>query len=105
MTRLTLLGTAAMLSMIFISPVPAQAVSRESGACPLASQVPGDAPAPSARPLPSGCESSTRPWSAPVGHRQPQATDVPLTASSSEQALDQENARVDRVIRGICRGC
>jgi len=62
-----------------------------------------NAPAPSVR-LPRGCETSTKPWSAPVGHRQPQAADVPA-AASFEQALDEENAKVDRVIKGICRGC
>jgi hypothetical protein len=30
--------------------------------------------------------------------------DVPATASF-EQALDAENAKVDRLIKGICRGC
>jgi hypothetical protein len=44
------------------------------------------------------------PWSAPVGHRQPQAADV-SAAKSFEQALDEENAKVDRLIKGICRGC
>jgi hypothetical protein len=51
-----------------------------------------------------GCETTTIPWSAPVGHRQPQAADVPA-ATAFEQALDEENAKVDRVIKGICRGC
>ncbi|TWB97000.1 hypothetical protein FBZ93_107246 [Bradyrhizobium macuxiense] len=50
-------------------------------------------------------ETATRPWSAPVGHRQPRAADIPAAASASQQIIDQEDAIVDRKIRGICRGC
>ncbi|MFN5279628.1 hypothetical protein [Bradyrhizobium sp.] len=50
-------------------------------------------------------ETATRPWSAPVGHRQPHAADVPATTATSQQIIDQEDAMVDRRIRGICRGC
>ena len=106
MTRLALLGTAAVLSMAFASPLPAQAVTLDYAACPNVSQASENAvaPTPTARPMQAGCETTTRPWSAPVGHRQPQAADVPA-AASFEQALDEENAKVDRVIKGICRGC
>ena len=48
-------------------------------------------------------ETATRPWSAPVGHRQPRAMDIP--PSLSAQTLDQEDISVDRKISGICRGC
>jgi hypothetical protein len=116
MTRLTIAATAAILSLMSATPVFALPVTRESGTCPTSSPPPGmagpdrrasdaAAPAPSARPLPAGCETTTKPWSAPVGHRQPQAADVPASPSPSEQTLDQEDANVDRVIRGICRGC
>ena len=115
MDKFTLLGAAAILSMTFATPVVGQAVSKGSGACPLSSQGPAvdadrgtsgaRAPAPSARPLPAGCETTTIPWSAPVGHRQPQATDVQSSAVSYEQIFDREDATVDRMIRGICRGC
>lgn len=50
-------------------------------------------------------EMTTRPWSAPVGHRQPHAADLPASISASQQIIDQEEALVDRKIRGICRGC
>ncbi len=50
-------------------------------------------------------ETATRPWSAPVGHRQPRAADIPAAASASQQIIDQEDAIVDRKIKGICRGC
>jgi hypothetical protein len=51
-----------------------------------------------------GKETTTRPWTAPVGHRQPHVSDV-RTASGGPNFLDQEDAQVDRKISGICRGC
>lgn len=41
---------------------------------------------------------------APVGHRQPKASDVPANAENnySESAQDKE---LDRKIKSICRGC
>ena len=50
-------------------------------------------------------ETATRPWAAPVGHRQPRAADIPAATSTSQQLIDQEDAIVDRKIKGICRGC
>jgi hypothetical protein len=50
-------------------------------------------------------ETTTRPWSAPVGHRQPRAIDIPASASASQQIIDQEDANVDQKIKGVCRGC
>jgi hypothetical protein len=50
-------------------------------------------------------ETTTRPWSAPVGHRQPRAIDVPGPTSASPHIIDQEDANVDRKINGVCRGC
>ena len=44
------------------------------------------------------------PWPAPVGHRQPRTADIP-TSTSGSRLLDQEDARVDRSIRSVCRGC
>ena len=46
---------------------------------------------------------AAKPWSAPVGHRQPYAADVP--APPSAEAVEQEDADVDRKISNICRGC
>jgi hypothetical protein len=102
MANLALLGIAAVLSIMFASSTPARAVIHNSGAGPRASTASGDAPAPSVA-IPRGCETSTRPWSAPVGHRQPQA-DIPPSISF-DQSLDQENAKIDHVISGVCRGC
>ena len=103
MTNLSLLGTAAVLSIMFASSTPVQAAIYDSSACPNSSMTSANAPAPSVW-LPRGCETSTKPWSAPVGHRQPQAADIP-TSISLEQTLDEKNARIDRVISGVCRGC
>jgi hypothetical protein len=47
-------------------------------------------------------ETTTRPWSAPVGHRQPRAADVPASATAH---IDPEDAIVERAIKGVCRGC
>jgi hypothetical protein len=128
MNNFTLLGAATILSTAFASPVLAQAVIQEPGAFAFyhpngdlgigsrPSQrreevVLGRGPAgamalaPSFRPSIAGKETTTRPWSAPVGHRQPRAADVPALTSVSPQALDQEDADVDRKIRSVCRGC
>ena len=57
----------------------------------------------SVRPWKAGSETATRPWSAPVGHHQPTAVDV--AEIGSRLSLDQEDAKVDRIVRGVCRGC
>jgi hypothetical protein len=48
------------------------------------------------------------PPEAPVGHRQPRADQVPseknLTGDPND-AIDRENAVLDRMVKGICRGC
>ena len=100
-----LVAAAAVLSTMFLSPPPAQALTHQLGACPSSASGDGRAPAPSADWLPPGCETSTIPWSAPVGHRQPQMTDVPRAKSLREPVLDEENGKIDRVVKGVCRGC
>ena len=128
MTKRTLLGMAAILSTAIVTPVFAQAVLQEPGAYafyrPNGDLAIASAPsqrrevgavgrgtadamalAPSFRPSMAGKETTTRPWSAPVGHRQPRAADVPTSTSVSQYVLDQEDANVDRKIRGVCRGC
>jgi hypothetical protein len=64
MTKFKLLGLAAILSAAIATPA-----------------------------LASG-ETTTRPWSAPVGHRQPRAADVPRSTSASQRTLDQEDANL-----------
>jgi hypothetical protein len=106
MSKFALLGAAAVLSTMSISALHAQGVTRELGvACPSPSAASSEtrALAPTADWLPPGCERSTSPWSAPVGHRQPQLIDV--TEAKSLSDLDKENANMNRVVRSICRGC
>jgi hypothetical protein len=44
---------------------------------------------------------------APVGHRQPRASDVPneKPLNDPNDPLSKENALLDRKIKSICRGC
>ena len=128
MTKFTLLGVATILSTALATPVLAQAVIQEPGAYafyhPNGDLRIGSTPsqrreevvvgrgtadamalAPSFRPSMAGKETTTRPWSAPVGHRQPRAADVPTSTSASQYVLDQEDANVDRKIKIVCRGC
>jgi len=44
---------------------------------------------------------------APVGHRQPRASDVPSekNLSNPNDAMNKEDAALDRKIKSICRGC
>ncbi len=44
---------------------------------------------------------------APVGHRQPRADQVPSekNLTNPNDPVNQENAALDRMINGICRGC
>ena len=108
MIRFTFAGMTAVLALMFAAPASAQATVRERQACQLSIDAHGGTapPSPTADALPLGCETVTLPWSAPVGHRQPQAADVTSSkTSSTDQAVMEENARVDRLIMGICRGC
>ena len=48
---------------------------------------------------------------APIGHRQPRASDVPQTSDVPNEKnptldlLAKENANLDKKIKSICRGC
>jgi hypothetical protein len=44
---------------------------------------------------------------APVGHRQPRVDQVPPEKNLADpnDPVNQENAALDRMISGICRGC
>ena len=53
----------------------------------------------------SGSETSTLPWSAPRGHHQPRFGDIPGSPALPEQNLNGEDARIDRIIRNVCRNC
>ena len=43
--------------------------------------------------------------SAPIGHRQPRASDVPSGNPNDLDYISAEDAAVDRKINNICRGC
>ena len=47
------------------------------------------------------------PDAAPVGHRQPRADQVPSEKNLMDpnDPVNHENAALDRMINGICRGC
>jgi hypothetical protein len=44
---------------------------------------------------------------APIGHRQPRAGDVPSEKdlSNPNTPVNKEDAVLDKMIKGICRGC
>jgi hypothetical protein len=44
---------------------------------------------------------------APVGHRQPRADQVPPEKNLMDpnDPINRENAALDRMVKGICRGC
>jgi hypothetical protein len=123
MTKRLLLSVAVILSTVIVAPVFAQVVAKEPNAYALnipsagtgigyaqhqrrdvttANSGAADAVS-SIRPWKAGNETATMPWSAPIGHHQPTAVDV--IESDSRLILDQEDARVDSIVRGICRGC
>jgi hypothetical protein len=57
-----------------------------------------------------GSSPSNRPSTlrdAPVGHRQPRADQVPneKNLSNPNDAVNREDAALDRKIKSICRGC
>jgi hypothetical protein len=128
MTKLALLRRAAFLAAAMAPSALAQPVIQEPGAyafhypngdlgiasTPSERREPGvfgdgiagaRAFAPPVRSSRAGNETATRPWSAPVGHRQPRAADVPASSPASRPILDQEDANIDRKIRNVCRGC
>ena len=90
MINSNILVTVAILAVVPAIPVRAQA--------PVPDVL-------SFHPSAAGKETTTRPWTAPVGHRQPRAIDVPSSASGSQYLFEQEDLNVDRKISGICRGC
>jgi hypothetical protein len=123
MTKRLLVSMSVILSTVIAAPGFAQVVAKEPNSYALnipaagtgigsvqrqrqgTSMVKSDAAdaAPSVRPWKAGSETATMPWSAPMGHHQPTAVDV--IEAESRLTLDQEDANVDRIVRGICRGC
>jgi hypothetical protein len=102
-----LYGTAIILSLMALAPISTQTNLDGPHVCRLPVEPQNDAvpSAPGLGALPKGCETSTLPWSAPVGHRQPQAADVISSTLLFDLDILDDNARIDRLVNGICRGC
>ena len=54
----------------------------------------------------SSAPAASKPWPAPVGHRQPRAADIPpdLRKTASDEWLRRLHRELDRKLQ-ICRGC
>ncbi len=85
-----LIATIALLALVDTSAAIAQSAGSQN-----------PAPAPSV--------NSDQPLlpEAPVGHRQPRADQVPSEKNlmNPNDPINRENAALDRMISGICRGC
>lgn len=55
----------------------------------------------------SSAVKNSGPLPAPVGHRQPRASDVPneKNIDNPNDLLSKENALLDKKLKSICRGC
>ena len=65
-----------------------------------------DSPNPAA-PASTTSGQPSLPGEAPIGHRQPRADQVPSAKNPIDpnDPVNRENAALDRMINGICRGC
>ena len=87
-----LITTIALLALIDTSAAIAQTVGSRN---------------PSAPPPSTNLDMQLLP-EAPVGHRQPRADQVPSEKNLMDDPndpIDRENAALDRMVKGICRGC
>lgn len=97
--------TTAFLAMTGVPAALAQGAGTSSGS-PSGGGLGNSATSPSsANPtVPPALSPDSRViGTAPVGHRQPKAADVPPTADQAR--IDAEDRALDRKIRSICRGC
>jgi hypothetical protein len=87
-----LIATMALLALIDTSAAIGQTVGSQN---------------PSAPPSSTHPDKQLQP-EAPVGHRQPQADQVPSEKNlmgDPNDPINRENAALDRMTKGICRGC
>jgi hypothetical protein len=87
-----LITTIALLALIDSSVAIAQTVGSRN---------------PSAPPPSTNQDKQLLP-EAPVGHRQPRADQVPSEKNQvgdPNDPINRENAALDRMVKGICRGC
>ena len=85
-----LIATIALLALVDTSTAIAQTVGSRNPAAP-----------------PSTNSGQQLLPEAPVGHRQPRADQVPSEKNLMDpiDPVNRENAALDRMINGICRGC
>jgi hypothetical protein len=86
-----LITTIALLALLDTSVAIAQPAGSPNPAAPASTK--------SGQPL--------LPGDAPVGHRQPRADQLPSAKNPMDpnDPVNRENAELDRMINGICRGC
>jgi hypothetical protein len=88
-----LIATVALLALVDTSVAIAQTAGSRN---------------PSAPPPSTNPDKQLLPGEAPVGHRQPRADQVPSEKSlmgDPNDPINRENAALDRMVKGICRGC
>jgi len=86
-----LITTIALLALVDTSAAIAQTAGSPNPAAP-----------------PSASQDKQMLPEAPVGHRQPRADQVPSEKNLMDDPNDpinRENAALDRMVKGICRGC
>jgi hypothetical protein len=85
-----LIVTIALLALIDTSAAIAQTVGLANPSAP-----------------PPSTNRDNRLLPAPVGHRQPRADQVPdeKNLGNPNDPINRENAALDRMVKGICRGC
>ena len=85
-----LFTTIALLALITTSAAIAQTVGLGNPSAP-----------------PPSTYRDSRLLPAPVGHRQPRADQVPdeKNLGDPNDLINRENAALDRMVKGICRGC
>ena len=86
-----LIATFAVLTLFYGSSGHAQDSTRNAPPAAVKRVQQGDQPRPA---IP-----------APVGHRQPRAGDVPETGPNDPGRIDAQDKELDRMIKGICKGC
>jgi hypothetical protein len=88
-----LIATIALLALVDTSVAIAQTVGSRN---------------PSAPPPSTNPDKQLLPGDAPVGHRQPRADQVPSEKNllgDPNDPINRENATLNRMVKGICRGC
>ncbi len=88
-----LIATVACLTLLGASQAVAQDSTRNAPPASVKRAQQGDQPRPAAA------------VDAPVGHRQPRAGDVPETGPNDPGKIDAQDKELDRMIKGICKGC